>query len=195
MDINVILFNNFETLDVFGPVEIFGILDDEYKIKFLSMDGSIITSKQGVKVVTDRINVDDYSGILFVPGGLGTRDLVHDIEFVELLKVLDNMSEYTLTVCTGSALLARTGHLKGITATSNKRSFDWVKDQDKDVLWESSARWCVDGKYYTSSGVSAGMDMSLGFIKDMFSEKKAFEVAKRIEYIWNDNMKDDPFAV
>ncbi len=57
------------------------------------------------------------------------------------------------------------------------------------------ARWVVDGKYYTSSGVSAGMDMTLGFVKDRFSEQKAIDIAKHIEYIWNEDSRKDLFAI
>ena len=51
--------------------------------------------------------------------------------------------------------------------------------------WIENTRWVVTDKYYTSAGVSAGMDMTLGFIKDRFSEQKALEVAEHIEYTWN----------
>ena len=52
----------------------------------------------------------------------------------------------------------------------------------------------VSENFYTSSGVSGGMDMTLGFISDIISYDKAKEVATRIEYIWNENKEDDPFS-
>ena len=79
-------------------------------------------------------------------------------------------------------------------ATSNKKSFNWVKGLNSNVIWIEKARWVVDGKYYTSSGVSAGIDMSLGFISDFYSIEKAREIAKDIEYIWNEDRNNDIFC-
>jgi transcriptional regulator GlxA family with amidase domain len=56
------------------------------------------------------------------------------------------------------------------------------------------ARWTVDQKYYTSSGVSAGIDMTLGFVADTVSLKAAQTVANGIEYIWNQDKDNDPFC-
>ena len=63
-----------------------------------------------------------------------------------------------MSVCTGSALLARAGVLDGLKATTNKRAFDWVRSQGPRVTWMPRARWVQDGSVFTSSGVSAGMD-------------------------------------
>jgi transcriptional regulator GlxA family with amidase domain len=99
-----------------------------------------------------------------------------------------------LTVCTGSALLARTGLLSGRRATSNKRAFDWVVEQDRGVLWKRKARWIRDDKYYTSSGVSAGIDMTLGFVGDRHGTETAERISKGIEYLWNRDSGYDPFC-
>jgi transcriptional regulator GlxA family with amidase domain len=75
--------------------------------------------------------------------------------------------------------------LDNCEATSNKLAFDWVKANGEYVKWKYKARWVADKKYYTSSGISAGIDMSLGFIRDQFGEEKALEIAKI--NIWNMN--------
>ena len=84
--------------------------------------------------------------------------------------------------------------LKGKNATSNKMAFDWVCGNGSDIHWVKKARWVKDDKYYTSSGVSAGMDMTLGFISDIHSENTANDLCKYIEYIWNKDKDNDPFA-
>ena len=61
--------------------------------------------------------------------------------------------------------------------------------------WQRSTRWVTDGKFYTSSGVTAGMDMTLGFIADSLDMDKAYQIAAYIEYVWNPDPGDDPFAV
>jgi putative intracellular protease/amidase len=194
MNINCFLFNDFETLDIFGPVEVFGKVE-EYEIKYYSMNGGNIISKQNTQVNTGNINTMDLSGILIIPGGQGTRACVNDNEFIQKLKYLVEKSEWCLTVCTGSALLAKTGLLDNCNATSNKIAFEWVKSNGKNVNWKYNARWVVDKKYYTSSGISAGIDMSLGFVFDRFGEEKVKKITQMMEYEWKNNKDNDPFAV
>lgn len=193
MDVNVLLFHDFETLDAFGPVEILGCVAD-YHLRYVSMSGGLISSKQGFKIETEQITSEALSGILLIPGGSGTRTLVNDELFIEFLRKLVLNSQFCLTVCTGSALLAKTGLLDTKKATSNKKAFAWVKSVNNDVIWVERARWVVDGKFYTSSGVSAGMDMVLGFIRDQLGVKIAKQISDHIEYIWNDDPNHDPFA-
>lgn len=191
MNINVILFSDFETLDVFGPVEVFGKVE-KCTIKYYSQLGGIISNKDGLRIETQPIDNIEINDVLFIPGGSGTRKDVENIEFLHQIRNLAENSQYILTVCTGSALLARTGLLDGKKATSNKRAFDWVKSNSDKVKWIQQARWVVDGKYYTSSGVSAGIDMALGFVSDLLGKNTAEEIAFRIEYNWQrDRLHDD----
>ena len=194
MEVNILLFTDFETLDAFGPVEVLGRIE-EYHLHYVSFTGGMIVSRQGVSVLTEKIDILNVSGILLIPGGQGTRTLVNENGYINDLAKVVLQSEYCLTVCTGSALLAKTGLLNNKNATSNKRAFDWVKSVSSEVKWINSARWVVDQQYYTSSGVSAGIDMALGFIADRFGLEKAREIAASIEYIWNPDPEQDPFAV
>ena len=85
--------------------------------------------------------------------------------------------------------------LDGRQATSNKRAWQWVTSLSAQVNWVKKARWCADGRFYTSSGVSAGTDMALAFIADRHGEATAEEIAQHIEYRWHNDAGDDPFAV
>lgn len=193
MNINILLFNNFETLDIFGPIEILGQIED-YEIHYYSENGGVIINAQNLKVVTKPISSADESGILVIPGGRGTRELVNNVSFLNKLKSIAEKSTYCLSICTGSAVLAKSGVLNNRKATSNKQALEWVKSVSDEVNWIEKARWVVDGKYYTSSGVSAGIDMTLGFISDRYGKDKALKIASHIEYIWNDDCTDDIFA-
>jgi transcriptional regulator GlxA family with amidase domain len=99
-----------------------------------------------------------------------------------------------MSVCTGSALLARAGLLDGIRATSNKRAFDWVVSQGPAVKWIGQARWVEDGKFATSSGVSAGIDMALAIIARVLGTETAEKDAIGMEYEWHRDAAWDPFA-
>ncbi|WP_238859475.1 DJ-1/PfpI family protein [Clostridium sp. YIM B02569] len=193
--VDILLFDEFETLDVFGPVEIFGRLPDIFKLNFISVDGGIIESSQKVRVDTNLYTRDnDTLKILFVPSGSGTREKVNDDDFINFIENMSKESKYIISVCTGSALLAKAGILNGKRATSNKRAFKWVTEQNEDVLWVKEARWIKDGNIYTSSGVSAGIDMALGLIEDLIEKEKALEISQSIEYSWNEDSRYDPFS-
>ena len=193
MDINILLFPDFESLDVFGPAEILGSID-KYHLRFISAHGGIVTSKQGVPILAEALDEIDYSAILLIPGGFGVRPLINDAHFIAMVKFLASQAKYCLTVCTGSALLAKTGLLDSRRATSNKISFEWVQSINSNVDWIGNARWVIDGKYYSSSGVTAGMDMTLGFVSDIWGKDIAIKTANYMEYVWNSDKDKDLFA-
>ena len=194
MNIAVLLFDDFETLDVYGPVEIFGRLVDLYTVKFYSLNGGLVKNRHGLSVLTEKLeNINHDLEIFVVPGGLGTRKEVDNNLLIDKIKEISNDSKFVFTVCTGSALLARTGLLDYKRATSNKRAFAWVVSNGPNVKWDKKARWVVDGKFYTSSGVSAGMDMSLGFLADWHGIEFARRMAFEIEYNWVEDKDNDSF--
>ena len=98
------------------------------------------------------------------------------------------------SVCTGSGLLAKAGLLDGLRATSNKRAFEWAEAQSERVRWVREARWVEDGRFFTSSGVSAGIDMSLAVIGKLLGDQRARDFAAWAEYEWNEEAGRDPFA-
>lgn len=194
-NLTVLLFEDFETLDVFGPVEIFGRLKDHYSVVFCSLEGGLIKNYHGVAIQTGKL--EDYVGaidIFLIPGGYGTRKEIYNTALIDLVKKIADECKYVLTVCTGTALLAVAGLLDGKQATSNKKAFAWVKSTGEKVIWNAKARWVTDGKFYTSSGVSAGMDMSLAFIADTLSYDIAKQAAKDIEYLWIEDKDNDSFV-
>jgi transcriptional regulator GlxA family with amidase domain len=193
MNVNCLIFDDFEILDLFGPVEVLEKIE-EYSIEYFSMHGGTVSGRHNARIMTKKIGETTPGGILIVPGGVGTRVLIDDALFIEKLKQTAEESTWCLTVCTGSALLAKTGLLDNRGATSNKIAFEWVRSKGKNVHWKDKARWVVDKKYYTSSGISAGIDMALGFVWDRFGKKKADEIAKIMEYEWHDDKNADPFA-
>lgn len=192
-DVNIYLFEGFETLDIFGPIEALARVES-FRVKYYSADGGVILSAQNTPVVTRPITEADKSGIYVIPGGRGTRGLVHDEKEKDLIRQYAEASTYCLSICTGSAVLAKCGVLDGRRATSNKKAFEWAVSCGEHVNWIRQARWCVDGKYYTASGVSAGIDMTLGFISDLFGMEKALQIAGDMEYIWNQDADYDPFS-
>ena len=194
-EIAFLLFDNYETLDVFGPAEIFGRLTDLYTLKFYSLEGGIVTNRHQVPIMTEKLaDINKKPFAFLIPGGLGTRLEVNNDKLITSIKDISLSSTYVMTVCTGSALLAKTGLLNKRMATSNKRAFAWVVTNGPDVQWDKEARWKVDENYYTSSGVSAGMDMALGFLADRHGLDFARNVAWEIEYNWIEDKDNDTFT-
>jgi transcriptional regulator GlxA family with amidase domain len=192
--VGVLLFDQFELLDVFGPLEMLGLLED-FSIRLISQQDSAVSSAQGPRSVIDDHFADDRSyDVLLVPGGMGTRREVENTALLQWLLRATSRAEIVASVCTGSALLAKAGLLDGRRATTNKLAIDWVVSQGPAVHWERRARWVEDGKFFTSSGVSAGMDMALALVARLCGIERARQAAHWAEYVWNEDSDDDPFA-
>lgn len=111
MKIAVILFDGFELLDVFGPVELLQFVPG-YELEFYAPNAGTVQSSQGVEVVAPS-GFTNFSGadLLLVPGGRGTRPLVADSTFVEWLASAVARSAVVASVCTGGRLYShKQGH-------------------------------------------------------------------------------------
>ncbi|WP_395020832.1 DJ-1/PfpI family protein [Dongia sp.] len=193
--VGVLLFERFELLDVFGPLEMLGLLEDAFEIRLVSEQAEVVDSAQGPRSVVDDYLVDHHPyDLLLVPGGMGTRREVENQALLDWLNHAAGRAETVASVCTGSALLARAGLLDGRRATTNKNAYNWVVRQGPKVEWQPRARWVEDGKFWSSSGVSAGTDMALALIARLCGIDRARQVAHWAEYVWNEDSTDDPFA-
>lgn len=193
--LGMVVFEGFELLDTFGPLEMFGSLRDKVEIVMIGQQHGSVKSSAGPAVVVDRTFEEIKAlDILMIPGGGGTRKEVNNQPFLDALKKLGEQTPHVASICTGAALLAKTGLIDGIKATTNKRAFKWATSQSDQVLWIKEARWVEDGKFFTSSGVSAGTDMALALIEKLFGYDVAMNTANGAEYIWNKDPHYDPFA-
>jgi transcriptional regulator GlxA family with amidase domain len=195
IQVGAVLFEGFELLDFFGPLEMFSLMEGEACITVLAEQAGPVKSVGGPSAVAEA-TVAGAGGfdVLLIPGGIGTRREMNNPKFLAELTRLAESSRIVATVCTGSFLLAKTGLLDGRKATSNKRVFQLVKSNAPKVEWVAKARWVEDGKYFTSSGVSAGMDMTLAVIAKLRGREKSLEIARQAEYEWHEDAAWDPFA-
>ena len=193
--VGVVLFDGFELLDVFGPLEMFGQFSDIFSLLLISERGGEIRSHQGPRCLADvSLRTAPMINLLVIPGGLGTRSEVHNPRLLAWLRWQSQRSELVMSVCTGSALLAKAGVLDGVQATTNKKAFAWVASQSDKVHWQKQARWVEDGKFWTSSGVSAGIDMSLAVMAKLIGEEAADHAACCAEYDRHRDPSWDPFS-
>ncbi|KAJ8114109.1 hypothetical protein OPT61_g3929 [Boeremia exigua] len=130
--------------------------------------------------------------VLLVPGGGGTRqNMTEEIEFV---KEIYPKLKYIISICTGATILSRAGVLDGKKATTNKRAWPWATSTGPNTEWIPSARWVEDGNIFTSSGISAGIDVTMAWVGKVYGEEVANYLSYSMEYErWTDPHKD-PFA-
>ena len=102
MNVNIFLYDDFETLDAFAPVSVFGQRPDYFHINYVSMYGDIVNSSQGVKVWTEAASEVLLKDILVIPGGRGAKRLItHDEILTGFLKKAAESVNYCLMVGSG----------------------------------------------------------------------------------------------
>ena len=194
-DMAALVFPGFQTLDYFGPIEILGGFRDQIWVTTVAKTLEPVTRRHGQRVMPDRMISEktDYD-LLFIPGGDAAIEMIDDPEITQWIKDVSKSAERVMAVCTGTVLLGATGLLDGRRATTNKLDFNETVPLAPKVDWVKRARWVEDGKYFTSSGVSAGIDMALAAAASLFGLEAAEEMAEGCEYKWNRDANEDPFA-
>jgi putative intracellular protease/amidase len=179
--IGILVYDGYNTLDAMGPyhtlAEIMGA-----KTFFVAKNRGFVKNQRGLEIKVDSSFTDVESlDILVIPGGASeTIMLTQDNETLNWIKKIDKTSKYTTSVCTGAWVLGATGLLKGKNATSN-----WYRGEEimkKYGAKFKEERYVKDGKYWTSAGVSAGIDMSLAIIDDLLGRKYTEAVMLDLEY-------------
>lgn len=201
LTLGAILYEGFELLDMFGPLEMFTALPAEMLEVVMIAEQKGTVNAGSMSGAPMPSVVADYSfdtapalDVILVPGGMGTIPELNNAAMLNFLAERAKTATITSSVCTGSALLAKAGILDGKKATSNKQVFNLAVSCSDKVEWVESARWVDDGNVVTSSGVSAGIDMSLAIIARLFDDETAESIANGAEYTWHRDANVDPFA-
>lgn len=193
--LGAILFEDFELLDLYGPLEMFGNVGPELSIVTIAEHAGPVRSAQGPSTVAEVGFADAPAlDLILVPGGFGSFEQAGNPAMLNFLKANATAAEVVMSVCSGSGILAHAGLLNGRKATSNKLFFGAITEPSGDVDWQENARWVEDGNVFTSSGVSAGTDMSLGVIGKLYGPERARNIAVMTEYEWHSDPGMDPFA-
>ncbi len=192
--IGILIFDGVELLDFAGPYEVFSAARDSVDSRArpltvfaVAESTALITCNNGL-VVQPRYALADCPAldILLVPGGQGTRALIHHAPVVDWIGERANSTELTTSVCTGSFLLAQAGLLDGKAATTHWASVERMREMFPDVKVRGgqpgSERWVDEGDIVTSAGVSAGIDMALHLLRRLYGEEAADATARGMEY-------------
>ncbi len=144
MNVNIVLFDDFETMDAFGPVELFGKLPQHFHVRYLSVSGDLINSVHGLKIWTDFLVPEEIDGILLIPGGKGARRLLwKDERSLNIIKKAAENADYCVMIGNGSALLAQTGLL--IPGGKGARRLLWKDERSLNIIKKAAenADYCV----------------------------------------------------
>ena len=186
MEVNILLFDDFDTMDAFGPPEVFGSSPQHFHVNYLSVPGNIVNSMQGVKVWTEPLEPEELQGIVVIPGGRGARRLLYqDAESLRLLKKMAERSEICMMIGSGSLLLMQTGSLFRRKIAECKTDENWKRMFTAGVSTVVDASWVADGKYYSSSCTMTGIDMALSVVADMVDLEVAERIAQKLGHAWD----------
>ncbi|GAA4909512.1 GlxA family transcriptional regulator [Streptomyces coeruleoprunus] len=184
-DVLVVVFDDVQSLDVTGPVEVFTGAGHaagdpgRYRVRTASPDGRAVRTSSGIRITPDLALADvETPHTLLVPGGPGTR--AGDRRLVEWLRVHGGRAERLVSVCTGALVLAEAGLLDGRRATTHwafapklARDYPCV-DVDPDPIYVR------DGHVATSAGVTAGIDLALALVEEDLGRDIALTVARHL---------------
>lgn len=187
MQFGILAFNDLEELDAIGPWEVLSWAskqdETDMTVSMIGSSGNQITCAKGLKITTD-CTIDDHPkmDVILVPGGMGTRPIFKDGgPEIDWIKKVAPDCTWVTSVCTGSLLLHKAGLLEGRRATTHWRSIELLREAGNvDVM--DNVRFVRDGNIVTSAGVSAGIDMALWLVGEIYSPEFARFVQKGIEY-------------
>ncbi len=180
MEIAILVYPRFTALDAVGPYEVLSRLPDA-KVTFVAEHAQAYRTDTGQLALQADATIDEFPNpeVLLVPGGPGQAALMEDGPVHAWLRAADVTSTWTASVCTGSLILAAAGLLSGKRATSNWQALGELRDLGVEVVPE---RFVFHGKYVTSAGVSAGIDMALALAARIAGDRVAEAIQLGLEY-------------
>ncbi|KAF3047318.1 hypothetical protein E8E11_000954 [Didymella keratinophila] len=202
----------FDLLDVHGPIEVLQFLGGLYQIDIALIAETMdpVTSEPSLAAM-NPFNSSVYPvlppthtfenapdlDVLILTGGPGWRNPTLNTTLDFIAKTAPNV-KHVLTICTGSALAARTGIMNGRKATTDKTSWRNAVEAGPNTTWVPHARWVEDESslppVWSSSGVTAGPDLMLHWVSQTYSEKNATYIANILEHQRITDASSDPFA-
>jgi transcriptional regulator GlxA family with amidase domain len=196
LTVGILIFDQVEVLDVAGPFEVFSVtrLDEQrrqqelssspFRILLVSEKLGPVLAVGGLRFTPDVTiaNCPEELDLLIVPGGLGTREEVKNINILNWIANRSSNTRLTASVCTGSSLLGKAGLLDGREATTHWRAFDFLRQAAPNAHIRDDVRFTLVDPIFTSAGISAGIDMALRIVSHFFGTKIGQATARHMEY-------------
>lgn len=177
--IGLLVFPKITQLDMTGPLQVFcSVADADVHLIWKTTDP--VPSDTSL-VITPTVTMADCPqlDLVCVPGGLGTDALMEDEEVLDFLRRQAEGATYVTSVCTGALVLGAAGLLKGYRATTHWNALGTLPLLGAEVVRE---RVVIDRNRITGGGVTAGIDLGLTVVAEMFGRPVAEFVQLRLEY-------------
>lgn len=172
--IGILVYDGVNVMDAIGPLQVFSTAGLRPFLVSATRDESgayktTITANSGVRLETERTiaNTSSLEVLVVTGGALETAALAQDAEVLAWIRAIDQHTVWTTSVCTGAWVLGAAGLLKGHRATSNWYRVDELL-QHFGAFPRTRQRYVFDGKLVTAAGVTAGIDMALALVKELF---------------------------
>jgi cyclohexyl-isocyanide hydratase len=178
LQIGMLLYPGLTLLDLIGPQTTLGLHGQTHLI---SKSLEPIASDSGIAIVptTTYDECPRELDVLFVPGGMGTADVMEDVDTLRFLEARARTAGYVTSVCSGSLILAAAGLLQGYRATTHWSSLDVLAAFGVEV---DPRRVVVDRNRITAGGVTAGIDFGLALVAELRGEQAARLTQLTMEY-------------
>jgi putative intracellular protease/amidase len=180
MDIAILIFDRITALDAVGPYEVLSRLPGANVTFVAAKPGQYRTENGMLALTADRAFAElPHPEVILIPGGFGTRALIHDAPTLEWIRQADKTTQFTTSVCTGALLLGAAGLLNGLKATTHWMLLEQLAAYGAEPV---SERVVEQGKVITAAGVSAGIDMALLLAARIAGPEVAQAIQLGIEY-------------
>lgn len=179
--VGVLLYDGYSTLDAIGPYNVLGELMGT-NVFFVGLHKGLVADAKGMQIQVDTTIAEvKHLDILVIPGGFKeTYDLTKDSTLLTWIRSIDSTSVYTTSVCTGAWILGATGLLDGKEAATHWYGRKILAAEFGAKVQQK--RYVRSGKYWTSAGITAGMDMSLALINEIRGENYTKAIMLDLEY-------------
>ena len=176
----------FELLDLAGPASVFSypLVEGKpyYSLRILSTGAGDPVRSMGGLSLAETCDFSEYTGpidTLIVVGGIGS---IED-QTPELLQWLQRRSSRirrVASVCTGAFILAASGLLDDRRVVTHWRYCDLLATRFEHLKIERDPIFIKDGKFYTTAGVSAGIDLALALVEEDLGHSTAAALAREL---------------
>ena len=187
MNVGIFIYENAEVLDFAGPYEVFSVAsrllgESKLSVSLVGETGEMVCARNQFRVIPD-FDIADHPEIdvLIVPGGIHTAEM-RKSAVIDWIRAQSNRARLVASVCTGAFLLAEAGLLDGIPVTTHWEDNADLKASYPHLDVRENVRWLKSGRIATSAGISAGIDMSLALLEDLYDEQLAAITARQMEY-------------
>ena len=176
------LFSGFTALDGVGPYEVLQRVPTIDVVFVGHQRGEVRTDNGMLGISCDAtFNEVPAPDVVVVPGGIGTRQLIHDHATLTWLRSAHQQTTFTTSVCTGALLLAAAGLLPGLTATTHWRAADLLNELGGHYVPDRVVEHLPE-RIITAAGVSSGIDMALRLVELLVDRSAAQACQLLIEY-------------